>query len=231
MKPVFIVLISFFSATILVLAFILLLVFKPIKRSTKLKARQYSLYRDYTEKGGIVFLGDSLTEFFRIEEFFHAHNPYNRGIAADTSADVLERLQTNVIDLKPRKVFLQIGTNDLNSIKKNRKETTVANIKTILTKLRENLPEAEIFFISLYPVNRKAKFFSPFFVGKRKNEDIVVINSEIKSFCKQNSFLYIDVYSHLLDEKGNLDANYTFEGLHLNFEGYRKIAEILKPHL
>ncbi|HHZ11377.1 MAG TPA: lysophospholipase [Acholeplasmataceae bacterium] len=231
MNPIAIFIISFLGAAILVLLLVVVFILKQIKRSTKLKARQYSLYGDYAVKGETVFLGDSLTEFFRIEEFFHAHNPYNRGIAGDTTDDVLERLESNVIDLEPSKVFLQIGTNDLEARKKGKKEMTVENIKKILSRLQEALPEGEIYFLSLYPVNRKAKFFSPFFVRGRKNEDIVKINAAVKTFCEEKGITFIDVYSRLVDENGNLNKDYTFEGLHLSFEGYKKVVEAVKPYL
>ena len=205
-KPILIFIVAFLSALIFVLIFILILVLKQVDRIAKLKARQYSLYHDYLEKDKIVFLGDSLTEFFRVEEFFHRYNPYNRGIASDKTIGVLERLESNVIALKPSKVFLQIGTNDLNC-KKRLRQNVSTNIKEILLRLKENLPNAQIYFISLYPVNRKAKFFSIFFVGKRKNKDIAAINSEIENFCNDNNIIYIDIYSNLLDEKGNLNKN------------------------
>ncbi|HHX80467.1 MAG TPA: lysophospholipase [Acholeplasmataceae bacterium] len=229
-KPILIFIVAFLSAIIFVLTIILILVIKQIDRITKLKARQYSAYQDYLEKGKTVFLGDSLTEFFRIEEFFHQFNPYNRGIASDKTIGVLERLESNVIALKPSKVFLQIGTNDLNS-KKQLRQNLLVNIKEILLRLKENLPNAQIYFISLYPVNRKAKFFSIFFVGKRKNNDIAAINSEVEAFCNDNNFVYIDIYNNLLDENGNLNKKYTIEGLHLNFEGYCLIASLLFPYL
>lgn len=230
-EPILIFFLAFLSAVIIVLVFILILIIKQIKRIAKLKARQYALFRDFTEKERIIFLGDSLTEFYRIEEFFHTYNPYNRGIAGDKTMDVLERLETNVIDLKPSKVFLQIGTNDLAGLKKASKEAVIENIKKILRRLQEALPRAELYFLSLYPINKKAKFFSIFFVLSRNNKDIKAINEQIETFCKTNNISYIDVYSHLLDEKGNLNKNYTIEGLHLNFEGYKKITGILRPYL
>ncbi len=229
--PLLIFFVAFLAAIILVLSFVIIMIFISLSRSTKLKARQYLRYSDYVVKNSIVFLGDSLTEFFPIEEFFHSFNPYNRGIASDNTAGVLERLETNVINIEPQKVFLQIGTNDLVGAKRRKKEDIIKNIQEILRRLREGLPKCELYFISLYPVNKKAHFLSIFFVNRRKNKDIMAINHEINTYCEKNNITYIDVYNHLTDDDGNLKKEYTVEGLHINYEGYRLISRLLLPYL
>jgi hypothetical protein len=66
------------------------------------------------QKGGVVFVGDSITEGFPIDEILQCNKPmYNRGINGDTSIGVLDKLKEEVFDLIPSKVFLLIGTNDL----------------------------------------------------------------------------------------------------------------------
>jgi lysophospholipase L1-like esterase len=63
--------------------------------------------------GSIVFLGDSITDFFRVNEFFPGVYVINRGISGDTTDGVLNRLAESVYELSPSKIFLMIGTNDL----------------------------------------------------------------------------------------------------------------------
>ena len=50
------------------------------------------------EPGATVFFGDSLTDFFPIQDFFPRIPIYNRGIAGNTTKDLLKRLQ-DVINL------------------------------------------------------------------------------------------------------------------------------------
>jgi lysophospholipase L1-like esterase len=229
--PLLIFFLAFLSATILVLILIIILITSQLRKSTKLKAKQFARYNSITQKNNIIFLGDSLTEFFPVDEFFHFYNPYNRGIASDTTEGVWVRLESNVIAMEPRKVFLQIGTNDLIFRKAKNPDTVTRNIIRIVERLRESLPETKLYLISLYPVNKRAKFFSAFFVLNRKNKDIQTINKKLKQYCEERDVPFIDLYTLLIDEKGDLRKEYTVEGLHLNFNGYEQIAKILLPYL
>lgn len=42
---------------------------------------------------------------------------------------------------------------------------------------------------------------------------------------------YINVFDCLLDEKGNLKAEYTIEGMHMYANGYAVVLEKLMPYL
>lgn len=221
----------FLLLIISILAIILFIGYLKFMRVSKVdKKEYYEELNNEIDKDSIVFLGDSLTEFYRLEEFFRGYNIYNRGIAGDTTDGVLDRLQTNVIKMDPSKVFLQIGTNDLNE-KKMEKENIITNIELILTTLRDNLPKTKLYLISLYPVNLKVLLCSPMLVGKRRNSTIKEINDELKEFAKNNDIPFIDIYPHLLDEDENLKKEYTVEGLHISLEGYKVITNILKQYV
>src|SRR5215831_5533779 len=66
----------------------------------------------------VVFIGDQITESWgRGQTVFFPGKPYlNRGIAGQTSAQMLVRFRQDVIELKPRVVVVQAGTNDLASL-------------------------------------------------------------------------------------------------------------------
>ena len=68
-------------------------------------------------------------------------------------------------------------------------------------------------------------------VGSRKNSTIKKINKEIKDYCNENDYTYIDVYNNLTDKNGNLKLEDTEEGLHLASLGYIKVTKILYPYL
>ena len=63
----------------------------------------------------VVFMGDSITEFWSIEapEYFQTHNYINRGISGQTTPQMLVRFRANVIDLKPAVVVILAGVNDI----------------------------------------------------------------------------------------------------------------------
>jgi len=180
--------------------------------------------------GGIVFVGDSITDFFRLNEFFHGIYVINRGIGGDTTDGVLKRLNESVFALLPSKVFLLIGTNDIGENKSD--EHIIRNIKEIIDMIREKCPETQIYLQSIYPVSRvNDKKINKYIVGRRTNERIRRINGELKKIAREKDIVYIDVFSHLTDENGNLKLEYTVEGLHLTIEGYRVCADVLRPYV
>ena len=61
----------------------------------------------------IVFFGDSITEVYKVDEFFPKRNVINSGISGDRTENLLERMD-DVYRYNPSKVFLLIGINDLN---------------------------------------------------------------------------------------------------------------------
>src|SRR3954454_8501933 len=61
----------------------------------------------------VVFLGDQITENWPEAKFFPGKPYLNRGIANQTSAQMLVRFRQDVIALKPKAVVIQAGSNDL----------------------------------------------------------------------------------------------------------------------
>lgn len=180
--------------------------------------------------GGIVFLGDSITEQFIVSEFFSEHSVINRGISGDTTDGVLKRLEESVFDIEPSKIFLMIGTNDLGNGKEP--EYIVNNIDTIIVKIHERLPETKIFIESIYPVRKDGdNKIKKRMVGKRNNESINQINERIIKIADQYHITYIDIHSLLQDKYGNLKFEYTVEGLHLTPIGYVTVVEEIEKYI
>lgn len=221
------ILILLVIATLTIILFISFL--KYLKTSKNDKEEYYELLNRNIQENSIVLLGDSLTEFYRVDEFFHGYNIYNRGIAGDTTDGVLARLESNVIMMKPTKIFLQIGTNDLNEGKDA--DYVVKNIKLILTRLQEKLPDTKLYLISLYPINPKALLCSKLMVGRRKPGTIESINRQIKDYAAMIDIPFINIYPHLLDDLGNLKKEYTVEGLHISLDGYCVITKVLQKYI
>ena len=68
-------------------------------------------------------------------------------------------------------------------------------------------------------------------VGRRNNEDIQEINQKLKDYCEENKLEYIDLYTLLVDDDGNLSENYTKDGLHMSEEGYEAITDKLHEYI
>lgn len=185
----------------------------------------FNMFNAAVKKGGIAFVGDSITDFFRICEFYLKKRVYNRGISGDTSQGVLNRLKESVYDLKPEKVFLLIGTNDIARPRYDENQTA-KNIAEIVREINENCPDTIVYVESVYPVSEKYTG-----LGKRTNIKVNSLNKKIKNALEDLSCVYIDFHQHLAGNDGNLKDEYTYDGLHLSGDGYKKVIEILKPYL
>lgn len=109
---------------------------------------------------------------------------------------------------------------------------TIQSIENIISRIKENLPDTELYVESIYPINDSDDDkIKPWVVGDRKNENIREMNEQIKQICEDYEVTYIDLYSILSDEDGNLKLEYTEEGLHISEEGYQVITDELKKYL
>lgn len=200
------------------------------------KAKMVEGYREMNktcEKGQIVFTGSSLMEMFPIEQWVKELNTdllvYNRGVGGYKTEDLLPILDACVLGLAPRRVFINIGTNDL-SDGNIPMEQVMKNYDKILNIIEESLPNVEIYLMAYYPVNYEAatEEMKPCLMI-RNNEKIAKANKLVEALAKKHEQRYIDVNAALKDEQGNLKAEYTIEGMHIKPEGYRAIfPEVMK---
>ena len=61
----------------------------------------------------VVFMGDSITDFWRLDQYFPGKPYVNRGIGGQTTPQMLVRMYPDVIDLKPAVMIVLAGTNDI----------------------------------------------------------------------------------------------------------------------
>ena len=178
----------------------------------------------------IVFLGDSITDYYDLDKYYSNYNVVNSGIAGNTTRDILGDMKNRVYKYNTSKFFLLIGTNDINS--KIPEEETIKNIKSIISGIRKNRPNAKIYVESIYPINdTDDNKINKKLVSIRNNEIIKKYNKKIKKYCDNNSITYINMYDELKDTNDNLKLEYTKEGLHISDSGYVVITKEIKKYL
>lgn len=175
-----------------------------------------------------LFLGDSITELYPLEEYYDNLPVVNSGISGNKTTDILNNMKTRVYQYNPTKVFLLIGTNDLNSTDEDIVDVTFDNIKEIISEIKENRSDATIYVESVYPVN---SVIENNVVTNRTNKKVKELNKKLSNYCDEESCEYINLYDDLIDEEGNLKTEYTEDGLHLNSLGYVVITRELLPYL
>lgn len=185
---------------------------------------------DNNRQNTILFLGDSLTYNYKINEFFEGYKTFNSGISGNKTTDILNDLENRVYKYNSTKVFLLIGINDLKNGISN--DEVLNNIEIIIKKIKENSKDTIIYVESLYPISdEKDKKNIKKIVPKTDNNEIKETNKKLNKLCKKYNIKYINVYDKLLNDKGSLKKDYTTDGLHLNDLGYFKVTKVLEKYV
>ncbi len=206
------------------------------------KKTKYRMLNKYAVKGQIVFTGSTLMEAFPIDEMQQSlgldKRIYNRGIGGATTSDLLGAMDECIFDLEPAKLFINIGSSDMNSVYPGnyRLETLLENYGKILDAVKSRLPYCRVYVMAYYPVNSKDEFGldkhqkRDFFLA-RNNEMISQANAAIEKLAYERCLYFINVNEGLTDEDGDLKKEFTLEGIHLWPNAYAVILENLKEYL
>jgi lysophospholipase L1-like esterase len=174
-------------------------------------------------KGRVVFMGNSITDFWigQSPEFFETNHFVDRGISGQTSPQMLLRFRQDVIDLKPRAVVIECGTNDIAG---NTGYSTLEMIEDNIASMAELAKANKIKVIlgSVLPANKFG--WKP---ELHPAERIDSLNQWIRQYAKKNKMVYLDYYSSLVDEQQGMKAEYSKDGVHPNKEGYTVMERVV----
>lgn len=168
----------------------------------------------------VVFMGDSITDGWKLAEYFPGKPYINRGISGQTTPQMLIRFRPDVIALKPKVVVILAGTNDIAG---NTGPMTLEMIENNYASMAE-LAKAngiKVVFSSVLPIHDYGKTKMS---ERRSPENILKLNEWLKTYCKANGHTYLDYFSKTVDDKGMLKAELANDGLHPNAEGYKIMA-------
>jgi lysophospholipase L1-like esterase len=163
------------------------------------------------DSNDIVFIGNSLTELFPINELFDLPLR-NKGVGGNTSVDILNRIES-IKKNEPRKIFLMVGINDIN------KRISIDSIMSNVNKIASGINPTTLYIQSVLPTS-----------DRNKNKTIIKFNSLLKQYCLSNSITYIDLYTSFVSGE-IIKPTYTADGVHLSLKGYEKWKTILLPFI
>ena len=170
----------------------------------------------------IVFIGDSITEFWRVlnPEYFTGKPYVNRGISGQTTPQILIRFRADVIALKPAAVVILAGINDIAG---NTGPSTLEMIANNIFSMAE-LAKANQIKVILCTVLPAYDFsWKP---NQNPAEKVVALNKMIKKYADANGILYLDYFSAMADEHNGLKTAYSEDGVHPNKLGYQIMAPL-----
>ena len=119
-----------------------------------------------------------------------------------------------------KKVFLMLGMNDIGIYGVTK---TMNRWKVLLTRLKDNCPDIQIYIQSATPIYTGSE------IGALNNERMDAYNANLKEFSEANGCTFIDVASYLKDHTGGLAAKYTSDRyVHLSNPGSQVWIDVLK---
>lgn len=178
-------------------------------------------------RGGVVFLGNSITEFGDWKRLLNDPSVLNRGIAGDNTFGMLDRLP-EVIARQPAKLFIEAGINDIGQgVPVN---MIVGNIHSLVEWIKVRSPATRIYVISVLPTNAQANKQYPEVAGK--NSIVRRVDRQLQDQAAVDGYTYVDLAGRVTGTSGELDSKFARpDGLHLNGQGYQLLTRLIKQDL
>ncbi len=174
------------------------------------------------EPGRVVFLGDSITDGWKLAQYFPSKPYVNRGISGQTTPQMLVRMFPDVIGLKPAAMILLAGTND---ISRNTGPVTLTMIEENIQAMTElaQVHGIKVILCALTPVS---DYTGRTQTVRRPPADILKLNAWLREYAAKVNASLVDYHAALADDKGMLKDGFSGDGLHPNAKGYELMAPL-----
>jgi lysophospholipase L1-like esterase len=176
------------------------------------------------KQGALVLAGDSLLGGWKsAEQDLAPAVVANRGVGGDTSRGLVFRFQEDVLDLKPSRIVLLIGGNDLSAHQDPRQ--TARNIERVLDAAAAQDPKLPVVLCTLTPRANPAAPVKP--------GDFDALNGHIRRIAAARpNVTLLDLQPWFTAADGSPEATYFGKDrLHLNAKGYERFHEALRTVL
>lgn len=202
-----------------ILTIILMLLFGG-KVSTNVNGanlKRYAAMNEQLKKSPtVVFLGNSITDFWvgHTPKFFSDNNFVDRGISGETSAQIYDRFQQDVVALHPKVVVILAGIND---IAENQGPVSDDAIMNNISKMVNIAQKNKIIPVlcSILPCSHFE--WRPNLMPAKR---VVRMNKLIKAYANKNRIAFVNYYPLMVDKKGGMKSELSADGCHPNDSGY-----------
>ena len=179
----------------------------------------------------VLFMGDSITDFWRnetgnyagkqvLDKYFGTWKVANFGIAGDTTQGVLFRLQNGEGQgFSPKAIMLMIGTNNTG---RNTAAEIAEGVGAIVLEMQKDFPKAQILLLGIFP---RSTAKDPV------RATLADINKIISRLDDGDRVHYLDIGAKFLDADGNISKDVMSDALHPTAKGYEIWAEAVKEPL
>ena len=137
-------------------------------------------------------------------------------------------LENAVAACGAKKLYIMLGMNDIAG---GNYDNTLRNLSLVISRILEKAPDVTFYFESVTPRMADSQ------TRKLNNEIIRTYNQKLQEYCEENGYYYVDVYSVLCDEEGNLPSRFCSDpvstggmGIHFTNEACAVWIDYLYTH-
>jgi lysophospholipase L1-like esterase len=177
--------------------------------------------------GGIVFVGSSSIRFWsKLALDMEPLRVLNRGFGGAHISHVTHFTDRIITPYSPQAVVFYAGENDMAALFASIRKTPL-QIQTLFhqfcAKLHARFPALPIYFVSIKPPKLRRKYWAA----------MQQANALVKADCESDPRLhYVDIVPPSLDAAGQPRPElFRWDGIHLNAQGYKIWASVIKPIL
>ena len=174
----------------------------------------------------VVFMGDSITEgWFDKRPGFFTRGRVDRGIGGQTTSQMVLRMMSDVVALRPRAVHIMGGTNDIaGNTGPMTAQMTQDNIEAMTDIAQRH--GIKVMIASIPPA---AQFpWSPAIETRRS---IAALNRRLRRLARRTGATWVDYHPVLDDGSGAMKPGLASDGVHPTETGYDAMATVIQPVL
>lgn len=174
----------------------------------------------------VVFMGDSITEgWFDKRPGFFTSGRIDRGIGGQTTSQMVLRMMSDVVALRPRAVHIMGGTNDI-----------AENTGPMTPQMSENniramadIAQRQGIKAMIASVPPAGSF--PWAPKVETRNAIAELNRRLKRLAQDSGATWVDYHPVLDDGSGAMKAGLADDGVHPTEAGYDAMATVIEPIL
>jgi lysophospholipase L1-like esterase len=174
----------------------------------------------------VVFMGDSITEgWIDKRPGFFTRGRVDRGIGGQTTAQMVLRMMSDVVALRPRVVHIMGGTNDIaGNTGPMTAGMTTDNIEAMIDIAQRH--RIEVLLGSIPPA---AQF--PWAPAIETRRAIASLNKRLERLARRTGATWVDYHPALDDGSGAMKPGFADDGVHPTEAGYDAMARVVEPVL
>jgi lysophospholipase L1-like esterase len=169
----------------------------------------------------VVFIGDSITERWKLDKSFPGKPYVNRGISGQTSSQILLRFRQDAINLHPRVVVILAGTNDL---AENTGPATLTQIEGNLESMAQLATANHIGVVLCSVLPTVHYWWHPQLPNPAAR--IAALNHWLQAYAARQHYVYVNYYAAMKDAAGALRHDLSPDGVHPSPAGYAVMAPL-----